>query len=363
MPASTRFGDESATRHPTGLTVSPCQPLRALAIFGHRVVQPGQDAVVKGIETGGVEMTARQAEGAPSVLAVSITLIDDDTARALVDEVLGLAEEWFPPLMSYRLRSDDQDDWKAELGNALFYARREGFLNPLVTLLKGQANKEGFSVDGPPNINDRGHTKFHRELAPATVAYYLSGTGWSFERWEPKDLPGDVDLLMLPPTGESVAFQIKGSGRHAGSDEDIVTAIEHARDQLRVCQPTVVAICPQTALHLTFHPGKILSALFGRTIHDGSGVFLPKGNRGHFFTEAWSHVGAVLLLDFVRGIERGEQTYASTVLMNPLATRAHACSPEWFPYSRILLLEGDRFCWHNGAPNNRSIPAGTLLLG
>ena len=157
-------------------------------------------------------MTARRREGQPSRLAVAINLLNDQAACEMVDRVLGLAHEWHAPLMSYRLASDFQSDWKAEVGNVLCFAERQGFLEPLRDLLIKQANKPGFAADVPRDIDDRGHLKFHREVAPGTIAYYLGGTGWSLERWEPDELPGDVDLLMRGQAANRSRCRLRAQG-------------------------------------------------------------------------------------------------------------------------------------------------------
>jgi hypothetical protein len=69
-----------------------------------------------------------------------------------------------------------------------------------------------------------------------------------------------------------------------------------------------------------------------------------------------------MLLNVMRAANRDEQTYASTVLINPGAAADRACAPPWFPHSRVLTLDGDRFCWRGGAPTYHGVPSGTVLL-
>jgi hypothetical protein len=317
----------------------------------------------------------RGKDGQPSVLATSISLVDDEAARAFVDQTIGPAQDWHSPLLAYRLQQPDQNDWKAEVGNVLLFAQQHGFLGPLVDLLKNQANKAGFSADpDPPAMTDRGHLKFHHVVAEAIFAYYLSRTGWSLETWQPSDLPGDVDVLMRSPSAESVALQIKASGRVGSALLDnrkpgwtpmseVVEGIANAQKQLLVSQPTLIGVFPQTAEDPVFHPREVLAALYGRTIQEEDGaVYLPRENRGCFFDETWNNVGAVCLLSFVRALDRNQQTYASTVLINPNARSSQRCSPQWFPYSRVLVLEHERFQWLNGEPAERRLPSGTILV-
>ena len=244
----------------------------------------------------------------------------------------------------------------------LLMARRCGYLEPLARLLLKQANKPGFASDQPRSMKDRGHLKFRRELAPAMIACFLEGTGWIFEEWEPRTSQGDVDFLMRTPSGERVAIQAKGSGRHEGSDDEIAIALANAKEQLRhTGSRTLIAICAQTAQELSLHPEPVTTSLVGRTVQYGNVVMLPSENRGSFFAQDWRPIGAVMLLDFMRAASRERQRYASTVILNPQPSPTLSMKRSYFPRSRVLELEGDRFVWHGGEPTFHGLPTGTLV--
>lgn len=96
----------------------------------------------------------------------------------------------------YRLNSEFQAGWKAEVGHWLLFANRCGFLDKLSHRVIERAKKIAAVPlpDGSPDPNDTGHKVLLEELAPAQVAYYLDRNGWSFREWEPSVVSGDVDL-------------------------------------------------------------------------------------------------------------------------------------------------------------------------
>lgn len=53
----------------------------------------------------------------PSAERSELHDIDDAVACAFVDDVLGAAEEWRSLIIRYRLSSDFQAHWKAEIGH------------------------------------------------------------------------------------------------------------------------------------------------------------------------------------------------------------------------------------------------------
>jgi hypothetical protein len=308
----------------------------------------------------------------PSITAAALQSIRDPDAITLVDRVLGNASLWPSPLIKYRFTSSWQADWKAELGHWLHTADRLGFLDVLVDRVVARARRRSRSKDVDPN--DQRHLDLVSEMAPAMVAHYLSGTGWTFQRWEPVRVgTGDVDIQFAAPDGTFVNLQVKApdqpGGRRGGHvvdgeyDDRVVTALRKGAGQLLPfpSAANLVVICARRGWPLFGQPEPIVTYLYGSTSSNADQVWLPQRDRGWFFTPWWKHVGGVVLLDFVRNVDR--PIYGCTVLGNPLAQ--HRVESNWFPYSYVCRLDDNRFRWFNGEPGGfgmTSIPDGTLLV-
>jgi len=153
--------------------------------------------------------------------AKELHIVTDDEARSFVDDMLGRADEWCSPLISHRLTSKWQSDWKAEVGHWLKTAERHGFLPRLLRRVgraksgpRGSAthSNDGSSGQAVPvcDANDPHHRILAHELAPAMTTHYLVGTGWAFVAWEP--ITGskvDIDVELKAPDGTAVMLQVK----------------------------------------------------------------------------------------------------------------------------------------------------------
>lgn len=308
-----------------------------------------------------------------SVHAAELHEDHDDDARAFVDAVLGGSDEWRSPLLRYRLSSGFQADWKAEVGHWLKRAQRLQFLDLLLLrLLKRAKDDVAGNFALAREANDVHHRRFASEIAPAMAVHYFVGTGWTFKAWEPETGGKvDVDVGLLSPDGGTASLQIKApdvlgevvrhrivDGEH---DERVVAAVQKAARQLPAGRGSVnlIVVTANRRLPLSQHLDFLLVDLVGSTVGAGGGVSLPCSSRGRFWDEDWRHISAVVLLDYVRGVDTFK--YACTVLTNPAATVL--ASPTWFPRARVCVLEGSAFRWVRGQPDNvYSVPDGTVLL-
>jgi hypothetical protein len=124
--------------------------------------------------------------------------------------------------------------------------------------------------------------------------------------------------------------------------------------------PAIIVVHAHRHGSLALDP-RIETNLVGSTVQYECGrVALPRNCRGAFFSPDWSHCGAVVLLDNLRGVE--EFLYTCTVFINPNASAAARCNREWFRGARVNYLDDDTFHWQGGAPNLSTIPDGTALL-
>jgi hypothetical protein len=297
----------------------------------------------------------------PTIDASALHRDDPTAALAFVDALLGDASEWSSPLINYRLSSDFQADWKEEVGHWLKTAERCGFLEQLRQRVIKRAKRGTTAVEVDPN--DKSHNVLVQELASAMVIHYLTGTGWTFQAWEP--ITGgsvDVDIQLGAPDGSAVYVQVKAPdlpGRVVGGeyDERIVAAVAKAAQQLPPSgsQVKLIAVCANKGFPISLHPPMSLIAdLIGQTTC-GSPVTLPKSRLGKFWTSQWAHVAGVVLLDYGRGGDRF--LYPCTVLLNPsLDIRGMA---DWFPHARVCTFDGSEFHWVRGAPGDlHGIPDG-----
>jgi hypothetical protein len=291
----------------------------------------------------------------PSAERNELHEIDDDDACALVDATLGKAEEWRALIVQYRFRSDFQAHWKAEIGHWLNTARRCGYLDRLVERVRARANNPACRISASVTIEDPSYRVLLEEVHPAMVAHYLLRTGWGFRAWDtPDGAGGDVDLAVTAPSGEPVDIQIKVPGT-----QDPLAALEKAARQLRGSpNRTMVVVCSRDQEHVSCSPEDFIASLIGISLSQDGSVHLS--TRGRFASPEWSHVGAVVFLDYLPGLER--QNYCCTVVLNPWCKPEAKIERDWFLYARVLRLDGDRFRWDPVPPTGRvGFPDGTYV--
>lgn len=274
--------------------------------------------------------------------------------------------------MAYRLGADFQADWKEELGQWLKTAETFGFLGELVRVLSDEKRRPSRSIEVDPN--DKHHLKLHQHAAAAMFCHYFTRTGWGFGAWEPEhggDV--DIDLALTAPDGTAVDLQVKapdqpgqlvnGRLRDGNFDERVVTALDNASAQLPqpARSPALIAVFVQRTIPMVTNPACLVRHVFGSTlsVHGDTSVYLPKDRFGRFMSGDWNHVAGLVAIDLIRGVD--EVRYACTVLLNPKAV--YQASPEWFPRSRVAMLEGDSFRWVRGEAGQRSmLPPGTRVV-
>jgi hypothetical protein len=314
----------------------------------------------------------RDPNASPSATAEQLHRASPEEALALVDRVLGPAETWPSPLLAYRLGSDFQEDWKVELGQWLKAAEKFEFLDHVVKLIDDEKRPVKDQTDKVER-HDLRHLKLHQAVSAARVTHYLTATGWGFRGIETergKEI--DIDIALTAPSGELVEFQAKSPTiRNPNQpkddktdDERIVIAVDKGARQLP--KPArghaFLAVCANRDLSLAYRPECLVTHLIGSTYswHGSDQVFLERDEMslGKFFTPEWEHVSGIFLLDLVRGIDTRLNT--CTVLLNPNAK--FQANPDWFPFARVCVLEGDKFRWVRGEPHGSGVPNGTLLI-
>lgn len=302
--------------------------------------------------------------------------ITDSDASALVDLLLGRANEQSSGLLKYRFGADFQRDWKAELGHWLHTAESFGFIEPLWARAVGRLTGGGDAqIDVDPN--DRMQRMLLQDLAPAMFVHYLAGLGWRFEAWEPPRPPEadgghlDVDVSLVAPDRSPVDVQVKAPDQpgvvrnrrrvHGESDEAVIRSLSKAAVQLprAGAQAKMIAVSALRDWPLTWEPGAVVAALVGRCLQlDDEKWEISSDRLGAFATVEWAHVGAVLLLDLVRS--EAVAHYGSIVLVNPWAPVR--IDPAWFPASRVCTIEAGIVRWAGGAPRYAGLPEGTVVL-
>lgn len=309
-----------------------------------------------------------ERSGVPATELHRITPAD---ALAMVDGLLGAPDSQLSGLMEYRLSSAWQSDWKVEVGQWLNTAQQLGFLNELwgrVVSRLGGASPIAVDIES----NDERHLMLQSDLAPAMLVHYLTGLGWTFEAWEPRqeEHHHDVDVALVAPNGVRVLVQVKAPDKpgeranhqiiNGESDRAVVASMLKAAAQLPTTGDAVkmIAISPRRVWPFTSQPGAVVSELFGSSIQYDRTVVLLRSKLGRFQSPAWVHVAGVLLLDFVRPLER--PNYQSIALINPWAKPA--ADPHWFPRSRVCSIEGDEVRWRGGAPVHAFLPHGTRVV-
>jgi hypothetical protein len=299
-----------------------------------------------------------------SIDVEKLHVVENDDAVTLFESVLGAAGRWSSALMQYRIGSDFQKDWKIEAGNWLARARALGFLDDLLPKLQGQQ-----AAAGTRAANDPVHRTVTQWLHQAMTVHYFVGVGWRFQEWEPVTQEprrgggsADIDIRLSCPDAVDVSFQVKASGtlgaHDSTNDEHILSGISKAASQLPWpgTSPSIVGVSAQRDWWLTSEPEEIESRYLGTT-YGPNPVTLPMKDVGEFYSDL-KHVSAISLLDHRRGA--GSSDYANTVLVNPWAR--HQVSPSWFPFSRVLVLEGSVFRWIPHGPVSSYFPTGTRLV-
>lgn len=279
--------------------------------------------------------------------------LDDAAACAVVDDVLGAAEEWRSLIIRYRFSSDFQAHWKAEIGHWINTSRQHGFEAPLVARARARANDAGRRISDAVTTADTLYRVLLEELHPAMVAHYLLKTGWEFRGWDmPDGAGGDVDLAVVSPSGDAVDIQVKVPGT-----ENPFAALEKAARQLRSSKNrSVVFVCSRDPIFVSCEPNDFLTELVGPTTNEYGLVGLTA--RGRFGSDDWGHVGAVALLDYIPGASR--QTYACTTLLNPWCVPSVAVERGCFARARVLHLDGVTFRWSPEEPDRAfHLPEGT----
>jgi hypothetical protein len=305
----------------------------------------------------------------PSIEVGDLHAIGDDEACALVDKHFGDSTTWRPELLRWRLEHESQRDWKAEVGHWLHTAERLGYLKPLLTRVS-RARRVHKRFAGQRHPNEKSHLDLMAELAPAMATHYLTGTGWGFKAWDPKSDLGDVDVELVAPSGQPTVLQVKApdqpgvvSGRRIVEGEDdarVLAAIEHGRGQLDGARcPSLVVVSAQRLSPVAAHPDFVASRFVGRTITVSGLDLLARDDLGCFFCPAWRSIGAIVLLDHVRGLER--LLYTCTVLLNPAADPPVTCAPEWFPRARVCWSDGEQIIWQSGPPVGERYAASRIV--
>lgn len=299
----------------------------------------------------------------PSALADELHDITDDEACALVDAQLGAPETWDPELVKWRLDHESQRDWKAEVGHWLNTAQKHGFLEPLVERSRKRGNRVHKKYVGQRHPNEKSHLDLAAELAPAMAVHYFTHLGWGFGAWEPKTPLGDVDVELVTPSGRPSMVQVKSpdqpgvvvGGRINDGDYDgrVLEAIEHGRVQLLgATDQTMIVVSAHRRFSAAARPDFAVTRLLGPTHGVDGLIVLSRKDLGLFLAPTsaaeWSHIGAVVFLDYLRGADR--LLYTCTVLLNPEAGERVRCDRAWFPRARVCWFDGERFHWQGGEP-------------
>lgn len=320
----------------------------------------------------------------PTLTAADLAEASEDDALALVATQLAPLLSSSNPVVRQLVEKQFHRDWQVEAGRWLLFAQRHGFLDAVVKQVIGAA-------EAPPDAQNTHRDRFFRTflawLAEPMAAYFFVRSGWGFGEWEPPRFKpvNDVDFILASPGAapRDVLVQVKSpdvpgevvGGRAFGGDNDehVWLAVgggvlesgkrkKGAIGQLPspAATPAMIVVHAHRHGSLAFEPS-IETKLVGATVQFESGrVTLPRNRRGAFFTPEWSHCGAVVLLDNLRGAE--EFLYTCTVFINPNAEAAARCEREWFRGARVNYLDGDTFRWQAGAPEYSTIPDGTTLL-
>jgi hypothetical protein len=281
-----------------------------------------------------------------SVSASSIRPYSAQEALSFANLVLGEAGDWSPSLISYRLSSSFQQDWKLEVGCWLLHADKYGFLERIKKRLK-RALLEAAAPE-VTGARDSAHRILLSELAPAKTAYYLLASGWKFEAWEPPVKPkGDIDIRFISPTGITTDIQVKAP--EGDIDSRVLSAVSKGLTQLQYSSGPgrIVVVVPQSVWPLDLN--SLSAHLIGSTIGYGGKVTLSQSARGVFILPENIGVSAVVEIHLLRGID--ETLYKCTVLNNPWVASGITFTSKDFPFGRVCTLEANKFKWTPEAPN------------
>lgn len=298
-------------------------------------------------------------------------MISDEVALQFVDAKLGDPAEWPSILVAYRLSSDFQADWKAEIGRWLMFAEAKGFLHQLLHRVLRRAKK--FQ---PPNSdrdpNDAGYLMLAQELAPAMAAYHLESIGWKFIEWESKVANGDVDFRMETNSGSLCDFQVKAPGRpgkvhkhrvaNEGAEESFLIRIDKAIEQLKDCSSPkkLIVIVSQNREPLSWDPDSVMTHLLGSTIYENENVTLYSDRKGAFDSISGRKISGVMLLDFVRGAEQSK--YNTTVVLNPWTHSSSVLFNEDFQNAAVGFFEKNVYQWSRNPGRCGCFPVGTKYI-
>ena len=303
-------------------------------------------------------------------LAASMSRVTDQDACAFVDSIIGDSTEWSSPLLVYRLTSDFQSDWKAEVGRWLLFAHQNNFLPKVKHRLveRAKRSKGDLLPNGKINPNDTGHLIFCQEVAPVQVAYYLADSGWRIQEWEPAVSTGDVDIRMMTPSGELCDIQVKASdnpGRIVGyriasgeNDTHVLLGIEKAISQLKDSSgpKRLVVATPQRTWPMSRDASEIAVHVIGSTVgSQGGKVTLESEARG-IFANTGKHISAVMVLDLIRS---QDTFYGGTVFLNSWAVENANLTPSVFPEAAVCELVNNKFIWHGHRGLCHVLPHGT----
>jgi hypothetical protein len=124
---------------------------------------------------------------------------------------------------------------------------------------------------------------------------------------------------------------------------------EKAARQLRTSSNrTMIVVCSRDPQFVFCSPVDFIAGLVGESVNEYGAVHLS--SRGRFASPEWSHVGSVVLLDYIPGADR--QNYCCTTLLNPWCKPGANVERDWFPRARVLCLLGDRFRWDPVPPTD-----------
>lgn len=312
-----------------------------------------------------------------SQVAVESTVLStcsEADALGATDAFFGDPARWEPSLIAYRLRSDFQADWKAEVGRWLLAAKDLGYVAQLEKKLE-RAFKDLRNPNRVSGANDSSHLILGQELAVAMTAYYFTRMGWKFIAWEPKlpdGVKGDVDLRLQCPHGILTDVQIKANDQPGERDDGQVVGGEYDERVLKGVDKGVkqLARVPGPQRMLVLSPqrlwadaeGVLASHLFGSTVNREGVVTLRASDRGIFASAQGVAIGAVVHLHLVRGVE--QRLYRCTAFLNPWAPESARPRASAFRNTRTCQLVGDGFLWTPEMSNHcHVLPSGTRYLG
>lgn len=89
----------------------------------------------------------------PTVTAAALHDVSSDEALTFLQKQFGAAAEWRSGLLSYRLSSDFQKDWREEVGHWLKTAEAHGYLKPLLNRVLKRAKRGTRSTGVDPTTD------------------------------------------------------------------------------------------------------------------------------------------------------------------------------------------------------------------